>query len=272
MVQSLLPTSGKKLNHLVADALEGEADNEEGEGASPAYQAREKLYQIYPHLRQSDMTAWNADSLLADPAASNRLDNEPTISGSDREDFGKKLEQFLSSCGGRAIWPLVKRLVDNPYLASDSEFCYQVCISAAHFQCFRLESLSSIYLVTETLTTSHPSAGLWMIDLSQIVVDGRIGEKSIALALTGTYIPFDEKGVEIDLATDITKLTTQIEVLKKRIKNGKPEKGEEWIKKGFRMDLFDTGNVTAKRQAREQRILHRNNLLVVCMPVVHYSE
>ncbi|KAJ7813472.1 hypothetical protein B0H14DRAFT_2604945 [Mycena olivaceomarginata] len=33
-------------------------------------------------------------------------------------------------------------------------------------------------------------------------------------------IPFDEKGVEIDLATDITKLTTQTEVLKKRIENG----------------------------------------------------
>ncbi|KAJ7790315.1 hypothetical protein B0H14DRAFT_3570508 [Mycena olivaceomarginata] len=40
----------QELNHLVADALEGEADDEESEDASPAYQAREKLYQIYPHF------------------------------------------------------------------------------------------------------------------------------------------------------------------------------------------------------------------------------
>ncbi|KAJ7836115.1 hypothetical protein B0H14DRAFT_2589848 [Mycena olivaceomarginata] len=59
--------------------------------------------------------------------------------------------------------------------------------------------------------------------LSQIVVDGRIGKKSIALVLTGIDIPFDEKGVEIDLATDITKLTTQIKVLKKRIENAQME-------------------------------------------------
>ncbi|KAJ7843904.1 hypothetical protein B0H14DRAFT_2585488 [Mycena olivaceomarginata] len=42
----------QELNHLVADALEGEADDEEGEDASPAYQAREKLYQVQKHLSQ----------------------------------------------------------------------------------------------------------------------------------------------------------------------------------------------------------------------------
>ncbi|KAJ7772755.1 hypothetical protein B0H14DRAFT_2632277 [Mycena olivaceomarginata] len=59
--------------------------------------------------------------------------------------------------------------------------------------------------------------------LSQIVLDGRIGKKSIALVLTGTDIPFDDKGVEIDLATHITKLTAQIEILKKHIENGHRE-------------------------------------------------
>ncbi|KAJ7699189.1 hypothetical protein B0H14DRAFT_3765153 [Mycena olivaceomarginata] len=42
-----------------------------------------------------------------------------------------------------------------------------------------------------------------------------------------TLIPFDEKGAETDLATDIAKLTTQIDVLKRRIDNGRPEKAEQ---------------------------------------------
>ena len=57
-----------------------------------------------------------------------------------------------------------------------------------------------------------------LCSLSQIIVDGRIGEKSIALILTGadvcetvfcndrltdslSKIPFDEKGAEVDLAS-----------------------------------------------------------------------
>ncbi|KAJ7696625.1 hypothetical protein B0H14DRAFT_2650171 [Mycena olivaceomarginata] len=123
------------------------------------------------------MTAWNADSLLADPAISDRLGKEPTISGSDREGFGKKLLLVVGTIPF-IVWR-------SCHLAPRGEDTHQ-------------------YL------KKH---------LSEIVVDGRIGKKSIALVLTGIDIPFDEKGVEIDLATDNTKLTTQIEVLKKCIEN-----------------------------------------------------
>ncbi|KAJ7939985.1 hypothetical protein B0H13DRAFT_1850187 [Mycena leptocephala] len=88
--------------------------------------------------------------------------------------------------------------------------------------------------------------------LSQIILDGRIGEKSIALILTGTDIPFDEKGEEVDLAMDIAELTAQIDVLKKRIARGRPETLQEWKTK-----------ITAKRQAREQRIFQRPKLLAM---------
>ncbi|KAJ7797255.1 hypothetical protein B0H14DRAFT_2795331 [Mycena olivaceomarginata] len=64
--------------------------------------------QIYPHLRDSNVAEWNADSLLADPTVSDYLGKEPIISASDHGDFGKELEQCLSSCGDRTIWPLVK--------------------------------------------------------------------------------------------------------------------------------------------------------------------
>ncbi|KAJ7806483.1 hypothetical protein B0H14DRAFT_3484073 [Mycena olivaceomarginata] len=50
--------------------------------------------------------------------------------------------------------------------------------------------------------------------LSQIIVDGRISEKSIALILTG--------------ADEIDKLTAQIETLKQRIAAGRPKNLEEW--------------------------------------------
>ncbi|KAJ7480387.1 hypothetical protein B0H11DRAFT_2024898 [Mycena galericulata] len=249
-----------ELNHLVADALEEEADDEESEDTSPAYQAREKLYQIYPHLRQLDVTVWNADSLLADPAVSNHLGKEPTISGSDGGDFGKKLEQFLSSCGGRAIWPLVESVhISGPFPVLSTGITLVDLPGHGDVDNARnkaanqyMRDASAVFLVTSIgrAIDDRDTHQYLQNHLSQIVVDGRIGEKSIALVLTGTDVPFDEKGVEIDLATDITKLTTQIEVLKKRIENGKPEKAEEWRKK-----------VTAKRQAREQRILLRNNLL-----------
>ncbi|KAJ6616902.1 P-loop containing nucleoside triphosphate hydrolase protein [Mycena sp. CBHHK59/15] len=103
-----------ELNHLIDDALEANVDSEESAETShlsPAFQAREKLYQIYPHLRDLNVATWDADSLLADPSVSDYLGQEPTISASNHENFGKKLEQCLSSCGDhRSIWPLVERV------------------------------------------------------------------------------------------------------------------------------------------------------------------
>ncbi|KAJ7776086.1 hypothetical protein B0H14DRAFT_2631734 [Mycena olivaceomarginata] len=213
MVQSLLPTSGKELNHLVAAALEGEADDEEGEDASPAYQAREKLYQcvspVSPytlfHKSSSLMTAWNADSLLADPAVGDHLGKEPTISGSDCEGFGKKLEQSLSSCGGRAIWPLVESVHisgpspvlstgitlvdlpghgdvdDAPSVPSVSSTELTVLLSAK-------QGRQSIHVLVTSIGRASDDRDTHQYlqkHLSQIVVDGRIGKKSIALVLTG---------------------------------------------------------------------------------------
>ncbi|KAJ7934738.1 hypothetical protein B0H13DRAFT_1855029 [Mycena leptocephala] len=57
-------------------------------------------------------------------------------------------------------------------------------------------------------------------------------------------------GREVDLAMDIAELTAQIDVLKKRIARGRPETLQEWKTK-----------ITAKRQAREQRIFQRHKLL-----------
>ena len=38
---------------------------------------------------------WDADSLLSDPAVSDYLGEEPTISATDHEDFGKKVSEMV---------------------------------------------------------------------------------------------------------------------------------------------------------------------------------
>ncbi|KAJ7940096.1 P-loop containing nucleoside triphosphate hydrolase protein [Mycena leptocephala] len=252
-----------ELNHLIADALETNAyceESTETSQLSPAYQAREKLHQIYPHLRELDAAMWDADSLLSDPAVSDYLGEEPTISATDHEDFGKKLEQCLSSCGERSIWALVQRVHIRgafPVLSTgitlvDLPGHGDVDNTRDNLANEYMRDADTVFLVTPIARSIDDRDTHKYLEqhLSQIFVDGRIGEKSIALILTGTDIPFDEKGVEADLATEIDQLTAQIEVLKQRVANGLPKKVEEWKKK-----------ITAKRQAREQRILRRNNLL-----------
>ncbi|KAJ6616574.1 hypothetical protein B0H10DRAFT_1949039 [Mycena sp. CBHHK59/15] len=129
----------KELDFLVADALEGTVSSEESTEAShlsPSYQAREKLCQIYPHLRDLNVEVWDVDSLLADPTVNVYLGKDPTISASHHGDFGKKLEQCLSSCGDQAIWPLVQRFfLHNPLdpliLMFPAKRAYQGGISGA---------------------------------------------------------------------------------------------------------------------------------------------
>ncbi|KAJ7819595.1 P-loop containing nucleoside triphosphate hydrolase protein, partial [Mycena olivaceomarginata] len=108
-----------ELDHLVADALEAVSEESEATShLSPAYQAREKLRQIYPHLGDSNVSEseWNVDSLLADATVSGCLGTAPIISASDHGDLGKALEQFLSSRGDRTIWPLVQSVhIKGPF-------------------------------------------------------------------------------------------------------------------------------------------------------------
>ncbi|KAJ7909877.1 hypothetical protein B0H13DRAFT_2661314 [Mycena leptocephala] len=252
-----------ELSHLIADVLEANVDPEESADTShlsPAYQAKEKLYQIYPHLRDTDVTMWDADSLLADSTVSDCLGKEPSISDSDHEEFRKKLEQCMSSGGSRSVWPLVESvhirgafpvlstgitLVDLPGHGDVDNMRNN---SATEY----MRDADAVFLVTSIARAIDDRDTHKYLEqhLSQIFVDGRIGEKSIALILTGADIPFDETGVEPVLASEIDKLTAQIEILKHRIATGRSNKVGEWKEK-----------ITTKRQDREQRILLRNSLL-----------
>ncbi|KAJ7788762.1 Dynamin family-domain-containing protein [Mycena olivaceomarginata] len=233
-----------ELDHLVADALEAVSEESEATShLSPAYQAREKLRQIYPHLGDSNVSEseWNVDSLLADATVSGCLGTAPIISASDHGDLGKALEQFLSSRGDRTIWPLVQSvhikgpfpvlstgitLIDLPghgdvdntrnkvadeYMRDASAVFFVTSIARAIDERVRVWFLAACLLIIGQRRTRTVTLEKY---LSQIIVDGRIGEKSIALILTNADIPFDKNDAG---STKIAKLTEDIENLKKKI-------------------------------------------------------
>ncbi|KAJ7822388.1 hypothetical protein B0H14DRAFT_3146386 [Mycena olivaceomarginata] len=250
-----------ELDHLVADALEANADFEESAATShlsPAYQAREKLYQIYPHLRDSNVVEWNADSLLADPTVSDYLGKEPIISASDHEDFGKELEQCLSSCGDRTIWPLVESVhIRGPFPVLSTGITLVDLPGHGDVDNTRdkvaneyMRDASTVFLVTSIARAIDERDTHQYLEkhLSQIIVDGRISEKSIALILTGTDIPFDEKAAG---TTEIAKLTKEIKRLEGRI-DRRPQDDKV---KGWR------DQITQRRNARDQLISQRHIVL-----------
>ncbi|KAJ7799285.1 hypothetical protein B0H14DRAFT_2617213 [Mycena olivaceomarginata] len=114
------------------------------------------------------MTAWNADSLLADPAVGDHLGKEPTISGSDREGFGKKLLLVVGTIPFIVWW--------SCHLAPRGEAANQY-----------MRDANAVFLVTSIgrAIDDRDTHQYLQKHLSQIVVDGRIGKKSIALVLTG---------------------------------------------------------------------------------------
>ncbi|KAJ7814970.1 hypothetical protein B0H14DRAFT_3878507, partial [Mycena olivaceomarginata] len=271
-----------ELDHLVADAcvkllfklflcdpflrffccrLEANADSEESAATShlsPAYQAREKLYQIYPHLRDSNVAEWNADSLLADPTVSDYLGKEPIISASDHGDFGKELEQCLSSCGDRTIWPLVKSVhIRGPFPVLSTGITLVDLPGHGDVDNTRdevaneyMRDASTVFLVTSIVRAIDDRDTHQYLEkhLSQIIVDGRIGEKSIALILTGTDIPFDEKATGIP---EIAKLTDEIKMLEGRI-NRRPQDDKV---KGWK------NQIAQRRGTRNQLISQRRIVL-----------
>ncbi|KAJ7842101.1 hypothetical protein B0H14DRAFT_3140018 [Mycena olivaceomarginata] len=241
--------------------LEANADFEESAATShlsPAYQAREKLYQIYPHLRDSNVVEWNADSLLADPTVSDYLGKEPIISASDHEDFGKELEQCLSSCGDRTIWPLVESVhIRGPFPVLSTGITLVDLPGHGDVDNTRdkvaneyMRDASTVFLVTSIARAIDERDTHQYLEkhLSQIIVDGRIGEKSIALILTGTDIPFDEKAAG---TTEIAKLTKEIKRLEGRI-DRRPQDDKV---KGWR------DQITQRRNARDQLISQRHIVL-----------
>ncbi|KAJ7769539.1 hypothetical protein B0H14DRAFT_2632748 [Mycena olivaceomarginata] len=151
---------------------------------------------IHSVLRQLDVTVWDADSLLADPAVSDHLDTEPTISESDGEDFGKKLEPFLSTCDGGAIWPLVESVhISGPFpVLSTGITLFDL---PGHGD---VDNGRAIDDRVRSLVLHVPRLLLLSAQDTHQYLQKQVGEKSISLVLTGADIPFDEKGVEPELA------------------------------------------------------------------------
>ncbi|KAJ6623891.1 hypothetical protein B0H10DRAFT_2008729 [Mycena sp. CBHHK59/15] len=202
-----------ELNHLIADALETNAyceESTETSQLSPLIRPEKNS----TSLRELDAAMWDADSLLSDPAVSDYLGEEPTISATDHEDFGKKVSEmvvqssithslflccFWFSVHIRGAFPVLSTgitLVDLPGHGD-------VDNTRDNLANEYMRDADTVFLVTPIARSIDDRDTHKYLEqhLSQIFVDGRIGEKSIALILTGTDIPFNEKGVETDLAT-----------------------------------------------------------------------
>ncbi|KAJ7610800.1 hypothetical protein FB45DRAFT_1037701 [Roridomyces roridus] len=213
------------------------------EHISPAHQAREKLLGVYPHLRTTD-GAWNVEQLLADPEINEYLAaGSLPFSASTSGNFQKTIEKFIASAmsTSRAFWPLVKRvslmgrfdvlstgitLVDLPG-HGDVDSARDTMANKY------LQHADLICLVSDVQRAKDDSdiqSRLYKT-LHQIIQDGRVHEKSIALILTRADAKIGTNEVTLDpdeqrkvdrLAQECRDLAAEIEAIKvKKNKKGK---------------------------------------------------
>ncbi|KAJ6502659.1 hypothetical protein DFH09DRAFT_1202354 [Mycena vulgaris] len=175
------------LGRLLEDAMDKTVDVEEGpaddSGPSLAYQAREKIIGVH--------------ALLTDGIVTQYLNKTVSLSTSDSDSmsFEKKLEQYLASdpltgSGCRKLWPLVKIVkivgkfeVDLPGHGDADNARDSVANEY-------LKSADSVFLVAG-ITRAKDDRDIHAYlhrHLRQIIVDGRIQNKTISLILTGADV------------------------------------------------------------------------------------
>ncbi|KAJ7293001.1 hypothetical protein C8J57DRAFT_1490467 [Mycena rebaudengoi] len=223
---------GPILGRLLDDANDTTVDTEEEPadnfGISPAFQAKDQIFQVYPELRDVDSQKWPAlDALLQVAEVRDRLGTNIEVVETDPDAFRKELADCLASGSLRALdhrtfWPLVKivrimgrfdvlstglTLVDLPGHGDTDE-------TRNNMASTYLKTADSILLVagiaraiddkdTHTYLQKH---------LSQLTVDGRMRDDSIALVLTGTDHPIDDNEVPL-VGADQEQLETLTEEL-----------------------------------------------------------
>ncbi|KAJ7040285.1 hypothetical protein C8F04DRAFT_1254046 [Mycena alexandri] len=240
----------KDLARLIEDATDTTVDKEEevtDTAFSPAYQAREKIYGIYPHLRNVSEKSWKVEELLDDPVVQGYLGQTKVFVAKKDVNFQKELEQFLASAlagsDTRAFWPLVKivkiigpfdvlstgiTLVDMPG-HGDVDNTRDTMANE------NLKTADAICLVVG-ITRAKDDRDLHAYlhkHLCQTIIDGRIQEKSILITLTSADDPIGgneitlepaKQGIVDDLNQDAQALTQDMNAL--REKRDKKEKSK----------------------------------------------
>ncbi|KAJ7724281.1 hypothetical protein B0H16DRAFT_1895589 [Mycena metata] len=284
----------KDLGRLIEDVTDTTVDKEEevtDTAFSPAYQARQKIYGIYPHLRNVSEKSWKVEELLNDPVVQDYLGQTKIFAAQKDVNFQKELEQFLASAlagsDTRVFWPLVKivkimgrfdvlstgiTLVDlpghgdvdntrdtmaNEYLKTADAICLVAGIT-------RAKDDRDIHAYLQ----KH---------LSQTIIDGRIQEKSILIALTSAdaccRFPDPIGGNEItlkptkqaivdDLNQDALALTQELNAL--REKREKKEKSRAKKNASAALEKIRE-QMTALSQKRTIKTKEINRLRAVCV-------
>ncbi|KAJ7459089.1 hypothetical protein B0H11DRAFT_2060384 [Mycena galericulata] len=272
------------LTRLIEDVTDKSVDTEEETGdlsdfISPAHQAREKLYGVYPNLKTVDPSDWNVDQLMSDEEVDRYLGLKAiAFTASKAANFQKQIEQFMASAlsTSRAFWPLVKRisirgkfevlstgiiLVDLPGYGDVDQVRDQMANEY-------LKSANSIFLVagiTRAKDDSEMHSRLHK-QLHETIVDGRVREKSIALILTGAdgtigsnecTLPESEQKIVDQLKEEALKLNNEIGNL--RAKKDRTEKSRSNNKDSFITKYKD--KIREKEEKKEEKNKKRTLLL-----------
>ncbi|KAJ7103210.1 hypothetical protein B0H15DRAFT_811413 [Mycena belliarum] len=274
------------LPRLFEDATDKTVDTEEAKDVmdlSLGYQAREKIIGIFPHLRNIETDKWKIEPLLSDSLLDQYLDTTVSLFTSETEtmSFERKLEQFLASDAltgseTRKLWPLVKivkirgnfevlstgiTLVDLPGHGDIDN----VRDSVANEY---LKSADSVFLVANIVRAKDDRDIHTYLQkhLSQIIVDGRVRQKTISLILTGADNPIgvnectleDAEQAKVDALTKAShKLGDEIKDLMSR----RDKKQKSKAKKKEAAILQYQEQISQKKQQKDAKNKQRNRLL-----------
>ncbi|KAF7303186.1 Glycosyltransferase family 22 protein [Mycena kentingensis (nom. inval.)] len=197
----------------VVDTEEQPAEG--GETFSPSFQAKEKLMRIYPQLANIPVERWSMEELLEDEVINSFLGQVVPFLASNSENFQKELEQFLASAltsnDSRAVcirWLCKTALMSlsyGPWLSGTVQILGAFEVLSTGIVLVDLpgygdadnarDRMANDYLASADAICLVAGIARAKDDreihshlhkhLSQLILDGRVRDKSISMVLTG---------------------------------------------------------------------------------------
>ncbi|KAJ7161245.1 hypothetical protein C8R43DRAFT_1123726 [Mycena crocata] len=278
----------KNLSRLVEDINDKTEDTQEEAAPDlgaicPAFQAREKILAVYPHLRNVNTQAWSVQELLDDSIVSGYLDQTLVFTPDGTGNFQKKLEQFLASAlttsGTRAFWPLVKKVKIMGNFEVLSTGVTLVDLPGHGDVDDARDSMASEYLKTAVSGIARAKDDRDIHShlqkhLLQIIMDNRVHTKTISLILTGadisigsnevTLTPVEQEVIDT-LKQDALQLAGEIDALnekRQRKEKSKSKKKDAYIKE-IRDQILEKGQQKESKNKEKSRLLAQGRSRIV---------
>ncbi|KAJ7109843.1 Dynamin family-domain-containing protein [Mycena epipterygia] len=218
----------EQLNQLLDDIADNEADDSE----SPAFRSREKLFMVYPHLRNKELGSLTVTQLLQADHVRSKLGTSFKLPRTDADNFRTNLEEYLSSSTNTtraALWPLIRRvevrgkfsvlssgvvLSDLPGYGDDND-------TRNNFANEYIKHADGVILVADAKRAQDDRDTLSYLrhTLTQIVIDGRSVENFLVLAATGTDVSIGPNEIKLENHDQLKcdQLTKEIKDLRRSI-------------------------------------------------------